>query len=132
MWTLVCACDLWWICFLVVELVFLWGSFPQWFFYLCVFPCEDVGQHPPKSNSCVPPALVICVWCDGVLTVLLIYSLACTSASYQCDGSFLVAFMQLCEEMLEMIGMERIKSADFRRLLSTQPHRRLCRLNLQL
>ena len=57
----------------------------------------------------VCPQLLLFVWCDGVLTVLLIYSLVCTSASYQCDGSFLVAFMQLCEEMLEMIGMERIK-----------------------
>ena len=64
------------------------------FFTSVLFPCEDVGRHPPKSNSCVPPALVICVWCDGVLTALLIYSLACTSAPYQCDGSsFLVAFV---------------------------------------
>ena len=76
MWTLVCACDSWCICFLVVELVFLWvffQSFPPMVFFTSVFfPCEDVGRHPLKSNSCVPPALVICVWCGGV-----------------CDGSFL-------------------------------------------
>ena len=56
LWTLVCAVVF---CFLVVELDFLWVFLrvfsPNGFFTSVFFPCGDVGQHPPKSKSCVPP-----------------------------------------------------------------------------
>ena len=101
-------------------------------------PCEDVGRHPPKSNSCVPPALVICVWCDGVLTVLLTYGIVWCAHQHLISAmgqSYVVtvAFVQLCEEMLEREGMERKGKCGFWEAFvhftSMLPPRRL---NLQL
>ena len=76
----------------------------MFFFTSVFFPARMLGGI---LLNLIPVCPQLLLFVCGVMTVLLIYSLACTSAPYQCDGSFLVAFVQLCEEMLGREGMER-------------------------
>ena len=44
----------------------------------------------------IPVCPQLLLFVCGVMTVLLIYSLACTSVPYQCDGSFLCSNCCFC------------------------------------
>ena len=103
MWTLVCACDLWCICFLVVELVFLWvffQSFPPMFFLPLFFsPARMLGGI---LLNLIPVCPQLLLFVCGVMVYVMGHSYVVT-----------VAFVQLCEEMLEREGMERKEKCGF-------------------